>query len=81
MPARFEWKSSAGRFRRNTSKSGQPCFALKARNGEPVGRSQVYASSSSCKKGIASVRANGECEVGDDRTWPRLTPCRSTPRA
>ncbi|MDH3227267.1 MAG: YegP family protein [Thermoleophilia bacterium] len=55
-------------FHRHTSKAGQPCFVLKARNGETIGASQMYASSSSCEKGIAAVKANGGSERVDDRT-------------
>jgi hypothetical protein len=56
------------RFHRHTSKAGQPCFVLKARNGQIIGTSQMYASSSSCEKGIASVKANGESERVNDLT-------------
>ncbi len=43
-------------FDRSKAKSGGACFVLKASNGEPIGRSQVYAGSSGCSGGIASVK-------------------------
>lgn len=47
------------RFERKTSKSGEPYFVLKAGNGETIGRSEMYSSSSACENGIASVKRNG----------------------
>lgn len=50
-----------------TSKKGQPYFVLKAANKEIIGTSQMYASASSMKKGIASVKKNGPtAEVADN---------------
>ena len=43
-------------FDRSKAKGGGLCFVLKASNGEPVGRSQVYKGASGCTGGIASVR-------------------------
>ena len=58
--------SKDGSFDRLMSKSGKPYFVIKARNGEPIGRSQMYASNSSMEKGIASVRANApDASVND----------------
>jgi uncharacterized protein YegP (UPF0339 family) len=44
------------RYEEKTSTSGKPYFILKAGNGEPIGQSEVYSSSSSARKGIESVK-------------------------
>jgi len=49
---------NAGRFEKNSSKKGQPYFNLKAGNGEVIGKSEMYSSSSARSKGIASVMKN-----------------------
>ena len=46
-------------FARSKAKSGGACFVLKASNGEPIGRSQVYKGSSGCSGGIASIKRCG----------------------
>jgi uncharacterized protein YegP (UPF0339 family) len=46
------------RFTREVSTSGKPYFTLKARNGEIIGRSQMYAAEDSRDNGIASVKTN-----------------------
>lgn len=53
-------KNSANdaRFERKTAKDGSPYFVLKAANGEPIGKSEMYKSTSSMENGIASVRKN-----------------------
>jgi len=56
------------RFDRNTSKDDRPYFVLKAGNGEIIGTSQPYSSSSAMENGIQSVMANGPAAVVDDRT-------------
>jgi len=43
-------------FESSRTKSGGLSFVLKASNGEPIGRSQVYRGSSGCSGGIASVK-------------------------
>lgn len=43
-------------FDRSKARNGGSCFVLKASNGEPIGRSQVYAGSSGCSGGISSVK-------------------------
>ena len=45
-------------FERKTSAKGEPFFALKATNGQTIGKSEMYVSASSMEKGIASVQAN-----------------------
>ena len=46
------------RFERKKGKDGSPYFVLKASNGEPLGRSEMYKSASSMENGIASVTKN-----------------------
>ena len=43
-------------FARSKAKNGGLCFVLKASNGEPIGRSQIYKGSSGCSGGVASVK-------------------------
>lgn len=47
------------RYERKTSTSGQPYFVLKAANGEIIGRSEMYSSTSAMENGIESVKRNG----------------------
>jgi len=54
-------KNNAGndkRFERKTAKDGSAFFVLKASNGEPIGKSETYASKRSMENGIASVGRN-----------------------
>jgi len=46
------------RFERKTAKDGSPYFVLKAANGEPIGKSEMYKSKSSMENGIKSVAKN-----------------------
>lgn len=46
------------RYSRLSAKDGSPYFTLKAGNGEPIGRSEMYSSTSARDNGIASVKAN-----------------------
>ena len=48
----------AARFEEKMATSGKAYFVLKATNGEIIGRSETYSSSSSMKKGMASVMKN-----------------------
>lgn len=50
--------ANAGRFERKKSNKGEDYFVLKAANGEPIGKSEMYASSRSMENGIASVMKN-----------------------
>ncbi len=52
-----------GRYERKTSKNDKAYFNLKARNGEIIGSSQMYASEASRDKGIASVMANAASDT------------------
>ncbi len=53
-------KNSANdkRFERKTAKDGSAYFVLKAANGEPIGKSEMYKSTASMENGIASVGKN-----------------------
>jgi uncharacterized protein YegP (UPF0339 family) len=46
------------RFDRRTSKAGEPYFVLTAANGQVIGVSEMYASTSGMENGIASVKTN-----------------------
>lgn len=47
-----------GRFERKAAKDGSSYFVLKAANGEPIGKSEMYKTKSSMENGIASVGKN-----------------------
>jgi uncharacterized protein YegP (UPF0339 family) len=56
-------KKNAGndaRFERKTAKDGSAYFVLKASNGEPIGKSEMYKAKASMESGIKSVRNNAE---------------------
>jgi uncharacterized protein YegP (UPF0339 family) len=46
------------RFERKTAKDGSFYFVLKASNGEPIGKSEMYKTKRSMENGIASVAKN-----------------------
>jgi uncharacterized protein len=48
----------AKRFERKDAKDGSSYFVLKAANGEPIGRSEMYSTKRSMENGIASVAKN-----------------------
>ena len=48
----------ATHFDKKTAKDGSPYFALVAKNGEPIGISEMYRSTSSRDNGIRSVMVN-----------------------
>lgn len=52
-------------FERKVSADSQHFFVLKAGNGEPIGRSEMYTSSTAMAKGIKSVQANAGAPVND----------------
>jgi len=56
------------RFERKTSANGKHYFNLKATNGQVIGTSEMYESSSSRDNGIASVKTNAKDAAIDDRT-------------
>src|SRR4051812_42619514 len=54
-------KKGAGndkRFERKTAKDGSSYFVLKAANGEPIGKSEMYKTKASMENGVASVGRN-----------------------
>ena len=56
----------ANRFETKTAKDGRSYFVLKASNGQAIGKSQMYKSTSGCANGIKSVAANApDAEVVD----------------
>ena len=46
------------RFDRKSAKDGSAYFVLKASNGEPIGKSEMYKTKRSMENGIASVGKN-----------------------
>lgn len=48
----------AGNFDKKTAKDGSPYFSLMAKNGESIGKSEMYRSTSSRDNGIRSVMSN-----------------------
>jgi uncharacterized protein YegP (UPF0339 family) len=46
------------RYERKKAKDGSPYFVLTATNGETIGKSEMYKSTSSMENGIASVKKN-----------------------
>lgn len=46
------------RYERKDSSAGQPYFVLKAKNGEIIGRSEMYSSVAARDAGIESVKKN-----------------------
>ena len=56
------------RYERKTSAKDEPYFALNAGNGESIGKSEMYSSTSAMENGIASVKKNGPIAEVDDQT-------------
>jgi uncharacterized protein len=56
------------RYDRLTSTAGQPYFILRAANGEPLGRSEMYSSTAARENGIASVKTNAPAALVVDLT-------------
>ena len=56
------------RYERKTSAKGDPFFVLKAANGQVVGQSEMYSSTSAMEGGIASVKKNAPDAVIVDLT-------------
>src|SRR6185295_10055578 len=57
-----------GRYERKRASDREHYFVLKAANGEPLGRSEMYTSPGAMETGIASCKANGPTASLDDRT-------------
>jgi hypothetical protein len=47
------------RYERKRSKNDKDFFVLKAANGEPIGKSEMYNSADAMENGIESVKTNG----------------------
>lgn len=58
--------SDDNRYERKTAKNDEAYFVLKAGNGESLGRSETYSSTSAMENGIESVKKNvPDAEVVD----------------
>lgn len=55
-------------FVRKTAKDGSAYFVIKARNGETIGKSEMYSSVSGMERGIKSVATNAPGAKIVDRT-------------
>jgi uncharacterized protein YegP (UPF0339 family) len=55
-------------YERKTSSRQEPYFVLKSANGQVIGRSEMYSSTSAMENGIASVKTNGSTADIDDQT-------------
>lgn len=53
-------------FVRKTAKDGSPYFVLRAKNNEPIGRSEMYSSIPAMENGIRSVKENGVTTIYRD---------------
>lgn len=60
--------ASDANFERKTAKDGSAYFTLKASNGEVIGTSETYASTSGRDKGIGSVGKNAPSASLVDKT-------------
>ena len=47
------------RYDRRKSRNGKPYFVLKARNHQPIGKSEMYETPRAMENGIKSVKKNG----------------------
>jgi uncharacterized protein YegP (UPF0339 family) len=56
------------RFEKLISSNNKPYFNLKASNGQVIGNSELYESTSSMENGIASVKKNAPDATIDDQT-------------
>jgi uncharacterized protein YegP (UPF0339 family) len=60
--------STDARYIRKISTSKQPYFVLTAANGQTLGTSEMYSSSSAMENGIVSCKANGPSSPTKDET-------------
>ena len=56
------------RYEKLTSKNNKPYFNLKATNGQIIGTSEMYESTSARDNGIESVKTNAPTATIDDQT-------------
>ncbi|WP_417612572.1 multiubiquitin domain-containing protein [Owenweeksia hongkongensis] len=61
-----ENSSSEERFEHRVSRTEEPYFVLKAKNGQIIGRSEMYSSTASMLAGIKSVMNNGQTDFIED---------------
>lgn len=54
------------RYERKTATNGEPYFVLKAANGQTIGRSETYSSTSAMEGGIESVKKNAPGAAVED---------------
>jgi uncharacterized protein YegP (UPF0339 family) len=60
--------SDASKFEVREAKDGREYFVIKANNGQEIGRSQMYKTTSGCTNGQASVAKNAaDAKVVDER--------------
>lgn len=55
-------------FHRKTAKDDSPYFVLVAKNGQTLGKSEMYSSTSAMENGIASVKTNAPAATTKDLT-------------
>lgn len=60
--------SKDANFERKKSTKGQPYFVLKSPNGQTIGKSEMYSSTSAMEKGIRSVKTNARKAAVKDTT-------------
>lgn len=60
--------SADARYQRKTSTASQPYFVLTATNGQTIGKSEMYSSTSSMENGITSCKTNGPTGTTKDET-------------
>lgn len=56
------------KYDRKTTKDGSPYFNLKASNGQVIGSSEMYSSTSAMENGIASVKSNASSATVEDNS-------------
>ena len=56
------------RFERKAAKDGSAYFVIKAKNGETIGKSEMYSSTAAMENGIASVKTNAPAAKVVDQT-------------
>ena len=70
-------KANAGdvtHYERKTANNGQAFFILRARNGQIIGKSEMYSSVSAMENGIQSVKMNGPVAAIEDSTKEPKSP-------
>lgn len=60
--------SNDAHFHRKTAKDQSPYFVLVAKNGQTIGKSEMYSSTSAVENGIASVKKNAPIAAITDLT-------------